>query len=138
MDPSQRPRAQRHQAAGTQKTKGALATKLSSSRALLYETGCYSLRGHEEHAEHLADAGQATRVNLADVYRVRLEELFEHYPVMRVLARRNANPMRLQRATDGRVSKDIVRRRRLLNEPTVERTTNCQSDFISSNPRRRG
>jgi len=92
--------------------------------------GCYSLCGHEEHAEHLADAGEATRVNLADVYRVRLEELFEHHPVMRVLARRNANPMRLQRATDGCVSKDIVRRRRFLNEPTVERTTNCQSDFI--------
>ena len=36
---------------------------------------------------------------------------------MRMLARRNANPMRFQRATDGRVSKDIVRRRRLLNEP---------------------
>jgi len=57
---------------------------------------------------------------------------------MRMLARRNANSMRFQRATDGRVSKDIVRRGRLLNEPIpsqcAARTAhkNCQSAFFHS------
>jgi hypothetical protein len=90
--------------------------------------GRCSLCGHQEHAENLADACEATRVNLADIYRVRLEELFEQNPVMRMLARRNANSMRFQRAADGRVPKDIVRGRRLLNEPTTKShpRTNCQ------------
>ena len=74
-----------------------------------------SLFCHEKHAEHLADASKTTRVDLADVYRVRLEELLEHHPIMRVLARRDADPMRFQPATDGRMSKDIVRRRWLLD-----------------------
>jgi len=49
------------------------------------ERGC-SLCAHEEHAKHLADAGEATRVDLADAYRIRLEQLLEHHPVMSVLA----------------------------------------------------
>jgi hypothetical protein len=36
---------------------------------------------------------------------------------MRVLARRDADSMRFQRAADRRVPEDVVRRRGLLNEP---------------------
>lgn len=78
---------------------------------------CCSLCSHEEHAKHLTDSCEATRVDLANVYRIRLEELLEYYPVMRVLSGRNADPLRFQRVTDGCVSKDVIRRRGLLNEP---------------------
>ena len=72
---------------------------------------------HEEYAEHLADARETTRVYLTDVYRLRLEQLLEHHPVMRVLARRDADSVRLERATDRSVPEDVIRSRRLLNEP---------------------
>src|ERR1700677_2531728 len=73
---------------------------------------------HEEHAEHLADARQTTRVDLADIYRLRLEQLLKHHPVMRMLARRDADPMFLQRAPDRGVSQYIIRSRRLLDKPS--------------------
>jgi len=98
------------------------------------KTGC-SLCGHEEHAEHLADAGEATRVDLADVYRVRLEELLEHHPVVRVLTRRDADSMLFQRATNGRVPKDVVRRRGLLDEPNQLKGAPVSPRLCFSDPR---
>ena len=76
---------------------------------------------HEEHAEHLADARETTRVDLTDIYRLRLEQLLEHHPVMRVLAGRDANPMCLERTPDRGVPQYIIGCRRLLNEPTLRR-----------------
>jgi hypothetical protein len=55
---------------------------------------------HEEHAENLADARETTRVDLTDIYRLRLEQLLEHHPIMRMLARRNADSMFLERTPD--------------------------------------
>ena len=100
----------------------------------LQNRSCCSLCGHEEHAEYLADARKATRVDLADVYSVRLKQLLEYHPVMRVLPRRDADPQRFQCATYGRVSKDVVRRRGLLNEPSecMRAHTNSPSACISS------
>ncbi len=75
------------------------------------------LRCHEEHAEYLADARETTRVDLAHVYRLRLEQLLERHPIMRVLSGRDADPVRLECATDRGVSQDVVRSRWLFNEP---------------------
>jgi len=72
---------------------------------------------HEEHAEHLADARETTRVDLADIYRLRLEQLLKHHPVVRVLARRDADSVCPERAPDRGVPEDIIRRRGLLNKP---------------------
>lgn len=44
------------------------------------------LGSHEQHGEDLVDARETARVDLADVDRVRREELLEAHPVVRVLA----------------------------------------------------
>lgn len=73
---------------------------------------------HEQDAEDLTHARQPARVDLDHVDRLRLQQLLEDHPVVRVLARRNANPVWLQRLAHRRVPEDIVWRRRLLDEPT--------------------
>src|SRR5919197_2722825 len=45
------------------------------------------LRGEEEYGEHLVHTADPARVDLADVDRLRLEELLEHHPILDVLAR---------------------------------------------------
>ena len=74
---------------------------------------------HEEYAEHLADARETTRIDLADIYRLRLEQLLEHHPIVRMLARRHADRMFLERASDRSVPQYIIWRRRLLDKPKV-------------------
>ena len=75
------------------------------------------LCSHEEHTEHLAHARKTTRIDLTDVYRLRLEQLLEQYPVVCVLARRDADSVSPERAPDRGMPKDVIRRRGLLNEP---------------------
>lgn len=76
-----------------------------------------SLGSHEEHAEYLTDAGKTARVNLHYINCLGLEQLFEHHPVVRVLACGDTDTVRLQSFPDSRVPEDIIRRSRLLNEP---------------------
>src|SRR5919197_795276 len=78
------------------------------------------LRGEEEDRQHLVHTTDATRVDLADVDRLRLEELFEHHPVLDVFARgdgdgRNCAPNR-------RVPSHVVWARRLFDPPRLELT----------------
>jgi hypothetical protein len=77
------------------------------------------LRCHEEHAEHLADARETTRVDLTDVYRLRLKQLLEQNPVVRVLARRDANSVCPECAPNRGVPQNIIRSRGFLNKPTA-------------------
>ena len=72
---------------------------------------------HEQDAQDLAHARKSARIDLAHVDRLRLQELLEHHPVMRVLARRDADPVWLQCFADGRMPEDVVRCRRLFDEP---------------------
>jgi hypothetical protein len=72
---------------------------------------------------------QATQVDLADVYRVRLEELLEYHPVMCMLPHRNADPQWFQSTTNGRVSEDVIRRCGL-DEPMHAKKNNLQSACV--------
>ena len=70
--------------------------------------GLAKLGGHKEHREHLANAGQTAGINLNDIYRVRLEELLEHHPIVRVFARGNAHAVGFQFAPDAGMTEDAV------------------------------
>jgi len=71
------------------------------------------LRRHEKHGKHFVHATEAATIDLTKRDRLCLEELFEHDAVMRVLARRDADGF--DRARNRRVSKNIVRARRLFD-----------------------
>jgi hypothetical protein len=76
---------------------------------------------HEENTKHLTDARETTRIDLADIYRLCLEQLLKHHPIVRVFARRDANSMCLERAPDRGVPQYIIRSSGLLDEPTITR-----------------
>ena len=76
---------------------------------------------HEKNAEHFTDARKTTRIDLADVYRLCLEQLLKHHSIVRVLARRDADSMCLERAPDRGVPQYIIRSSGLFNEPTDTR-----------------
>ncbi len=79
--------------------------------------GDAKLGGHQEHTNNFADTSKATRVDLADVDGLGLEELFEHHSVVCVFSSRNADTIGLQRLADSGVSEDVIRRSGLFNEP---------------------
>lgn len=79
------------------------------------ELGC-----HEQDAQHLRDTRQPTRVDLAHIDRLRLQELLEDHAVVCVLARGDADVERLERLAHRGVPEDVVGRRGLLDEPRLD------------------
>ena len=75
------------------------------------------LCSHQENTENLAHAGKSAGVNLADVDGLRLQKLFEHHAIVRVLAGSDSNAIGLECLTDSSMPQDIIGRRGLLNEP---------------------
>lgn len=75
-----------------------------------------SLLGHEQHGHDFVDAAEPAGVDLAVVDRARLEELLEHDAVLAVLAGGDADAVRLEGLSDGRVAEDVVWRGRLFDE----------------------
>ena len=73
---------------------------------------------HQHDREHLVHAADAAGVDLADVDRLRLEELLEDDAVLDDLPGRD--PDRRDRLPDPRVTEDVVGARRLLDPPGVE------------------
>ena len=82
--------------------------------------GDAELGGHEENGEDLVDAGQSTRVDLADVDGVQLEQLLENHSVVGVLSGSDTDAVRLEGLSDGGVSDRVVRSGGLLDEPGLE------------------
>ena len=77
------------------------------------------LRREQEHRQHLVDAADAARVDLAVVDGLGLHQLLEDHAVRGVLTGRDAD--RRDRAPDGRVAEHVVGTRRLLDPAQVER-----------------
>ena len=77
------------------------------------------LRREQQHREHLVDAAEPARVDLAVVDRLGLQQLLEHDAVRRVLTGRDAD--RRDRAPDRGVAEHVVGARRLLDPPQAER-----------------
>lgn len=75
------------------------------------------LRSHEQNAQDFIDTGKSTTVNLNDIDRVCLQQLFEDHSVVGVFAGSDADSVRLQSFTDGCVTENVVRSRRLLDKP---------------------
>src|SRR5258708_5273746 len=76
------------------------------------------LRRHQQHREDLVDATQATAVDLAEVDRLRLEELLEDDSVLHVLTRRD--PDRADGLANGTVAEDVIRAGRFFDPPRVD------------------
>ena len=70
--------------------------------------GLTKLGGHKEHCEYLADTGESTGINLDNIDCVRLEELLEHHPIMRVFPGGDANTVGCQFPSDAGMAKDTV------------------------------
>ena len=78
-----------------------------------------ALSGHKQNAQHFAHACESARVNLAHVDCFGLEQLLKHHPVVRVLSRRDADPVRLQCLANRGMAKDVVRCSGLLDKPEI-------------------
>lgn len=76
---------------------------------------------HEQDAQDFAHSRQTARVNLADVDRLRLHQLLEHHPVVRVLSRRDTDTERAERLAHSSMAQNIIRRRRFLYKPRTQR-----------------
>lgn len=78
------------------------------------------LLGHEQHRQHLVDAADAARVDLAHVDGARRDQLLEDDAVLAHLARGHADAVGFQGLADRLVPQDVVGRRRLLDKPRLE------------------
>lgn len=67
------------------------------------------LGSHEQHTQHLRHTSQATRVNLANVNSVCLEQLLEDNAVVCMLPCGDSNTVRFQTLTDSCMAEDVVR-----------------------------
>lgn len=72
---------------------------------------------HQKYAQNLADSSKSARVNLAHIDRLRLEKLLEYHSIVSMLACCNTDTMGRESFTDGCMSENIIRCRRLLDEP---------------------
>lgn len=85
--------------------------------ARVWAHGDAELGRHEEHREDFRHAGETARVDLYNVDCFGLQQLLEDHAVVCVLARRDANPVGLERLTDRGMPEDVVRCGWLLDEP---------------------
>ena len=83
----------------------------------------YVLGGHEKYAQDFADTCQTAGIDLTDVNGFGLQELLEDHAIVGVFAGGNANAMRLQCLANGSVTKDVVRRSGLFDEPVMDVST---------------
>lgn len=87
--------------------------------------GNSKLGSHQQNGKDLTYTSEADGVNLADVDSFGLEKLLKDHPVVCMFAGRDANPIRLEGLSDGRMAEDIIRSSRFLDEPRkwiLERT----------------
>ena len=79
------------------------------------------LRREQDHGEVLVHAAEAAAVDLTEVDGARLQQLLEHDAVRAVLARGDADAQLAHRLRDRRMPQHVVRARRLLDPPGIER-----------------
>jgi hypothetical protein len=82
-----------------------------------------SLGGHEQYTQNLTDSRQPARVNLNDVDRFRLQELFEYHAVMSMFPGSYSDSMWFERIADGCVAQDVVRSSGFFDKPDKNRAT---------------
>jgi len=73
---------------------------------------------HQENRQILVDAPDAGSIDLDDIHRASLEELFEHHPVVSMFARGHGH--RRDTLANGCVPQNVIRARRLLDPCDVE------------------
>lgn len=71
---------------------------------------------HEHNSKNFVDTTETASINLAEVYRSCLEQLFEHDSVVAHLSRRNSYSIWFERFTDLGVAQNIVWRCRFFDE----------------------
>ena len=77
------------------------------------------LRSHQQHGQYLADASQATRINLNNVDSLCLEELLEDHSIVSMFSCSDSNSMWFKSLPYGCVSKNVIGSSRLLDEPAL-------------------
>ena len=79
--------------------------------------GDAKLGRHQQDGQDLAHSSQSTRVDLADIDSLGLQQLLEGHSVVSVFSRSDTDPVGFQLLPDGSVTEGIVRRGRLLDKP---------------------